>query len=231
VLRQAVESFAGNPSWNTGVDYARLFEAVGAPVRDVVRALYAQAGLYLAGDLARLNAAPRITADPAGVDYARESSFDGRLAKPLLYMTTTGDPLSPVSNSRPLETAALAAGVGDLVRPRGPNGASARSSALGASWAIVGRCPCCARSTWASGGSNRCSARRAPSDTLAAQPRKLQADGASSRQQYCEHPSHQKYVLSREGAGALRTWGEAGRPSRPRNAYAPAANLTIGDSR
>jgi hypothetical protein len=31
-------------------------------------------------------------------------------------MTTTGDPLSPVSNSRPLETAALAAGGGDLLR-------------------------------------------------------------------------------------------------------------------
>jgi hypothetical protein len=115
-LRQAVESFAGNPSWNTGIDYARLFEAADAPVRDVVQALYARVGLDLAEDLARLNAAPRIAADPAGVDYGRESSFDGRLAKPLLYMTTTGDPLSPVSNSRPLETAALAAGAGDLVR-------------------------------------------------------------------------------------------------------------------
>jgi pimeloyl-ACP methyl ester carboxylesterase len=115
-LRQAVESFAGNPSWNTDVDYARLFEAADASLRDVVRALYAQASLDLAGDLARINRAPRIAADPVGVDYARESSFDGRLAKPLLYMTTTGDPLSPVSNSRPLETAALAAGAGDLLR-------------------------------------------------------------------------------------------------------------------
>jgi pimeloyl-ACP methyl ester carboxylesterase len=116
LLRQAVESFAGNPSWNTGIDYARLFQAADASVRDVVGALYAQAGLHLAQDLARVNAAPRIAADPAGVDYARESSSDGRLAKPLLYLTTTGDPLSPVSNSRPLETAALAAGAGGLLR-------------------------------------------------------------------------------------------------------------------
>jgi hypothetical protein len=115
-LRQAVESFAGNPSWNTGIDYARLFEAADAATRDVVEALYTQVGLDLAKDLARINAAPRIAADPVGVDYARESTFDGRLAKPLLYMTTTGDPLSPVSNSRPLETAALAAGGGDLLR-------------------------------------------------------------------------------------------------------------------
>jgi hypothetical protein len=85
-------------------------------VRDVVQALYAQAGLDLGRDLARINASTRIAADPVAVDYARESSFDGRLAKPLLYLTTTGDPLSPVSNSRPLETAALAAGTGDLLR-------------------------------------------------------------------------------------------------------------------
>jgi pimeloyl-ACP methyl ester carboxylesterase len=116
VLRQAVETFAGNPSWNTGVDYPRLFEAAGGPVRDAVAALYAQAGLDLDRDLERINAAPRIAADPVGVDYARESSSDGRLVKPFLYLTTTGDPLSPVSNSRPLETAALAAGTADLVR-------------------------------------------------------------------------------------------------------------------
>jgi hypothetical protein len=116
MLRQAVESFAGNPSWNTGIDYAPLFEAAGAQAREVVAALYAQAGLDLGQDLAKINAMPRIAADPVGVDYARESSFDGRLGKPLLYMTTTGDPLSPVSNSRPLETAARAAGNGDLLR-------------------------------------------------------------------------------------------------------------------
>lgn len=115
-LRQAVESLAGNPSWNTGIDYAKLFVAADESARGVVTALYAQAGLDVARDLAQLNAAPRIAADPAGVDYARESTFDGRLAKPLLYMTTTGDPLLPVSNSRPLETAARAAGAGDLLR-------------------------------------------------------------------------------------------------------------------
>jgi len=116
LLRQAVESFAGNPSWNTGIDYALLFGAVDAPVRDVVTALYTQAGLDLGQDLARINAMSRIAADPVGVDYARESTFDGRLGKPFLFMTATGDPLSPVSNSRPLETAARAAGAGDLLR-------------------------------------------------------------------------------------------------------------------
>ena len=116
LLRQAVESFAGNPSWNTGIEYPRLFESAEPSARAAVEALYAKADLDLDRDLARIDAAERIAADPAGVDYARESSFDGRLAKPLLYLTTTGDPLSPVSNSRPLETAALAAGRGDMLR-------------------------------------------------------------------------------------------------------------------
>jgi pimeloyl-ACP methyl ester carboxylesterase len=115
-LRHAVESFAGNPSWNTGVDYQELFEAAGEAGRRAVAALYAEAGLDLAADLARVNAAPRTAADPVGVDYARESTCGDQFAKPLLYMTTTGDPLSPVSNSRPLETAALAAGAGEQVR-------------------------------------------------------------------------------------------------------------------
>lgn len=115
-LRQAVESFAGNPSWNTGIDYARQFHAAAGDVREVVAALYAEAGLDLAGDLAVVNAAPRIAADPVGVDYARESTCGDRFTRPLLFMTTTGDPLSPVSNSRPLEAAAIAAGAGDQVR-------------------------------------------------------------------------------------------------------------------
>ncbi len=115
-LRQAVESLAGNPSWNTGIDYAELFAAAEASARDAVAALYVQAGLDLAQDLAQVNAAPRIAADPVAVDYGRESSSDGRLAKPLLAMTTTGDPLLPVSNARPLETAARAAGVAGLLR-------------------------------------------------------------------------------------------------------------------
>jgi pimeloyl-ACP methyl ester carboxylesterase len=116
VLRHAVESLAGNPSWNTGVDYGDLFAGAAEPAREAVVALYAGAGLDLATDLGRVNAAPRIAADPAGVDYARESSCGDRFAKPLLYMTTTGDPLSPVSNSRPLETAARAAGASEQLR-------------------------------------------------------------------------------------------------------------------
>lgn len=115
-LRQAVESFAGNPSWNTGIDYTHLFQGAAEPVRDVVAALYEQAGLDLAADLTVIDAAPRIAADSVGVDYGRESTCGDSFSVPLQFMTTTGDPLSPVSNSRPLETAAITAGAGDQVR-------------------------------------------------------------------------------------------------------------------
>jgi hypothetical protein len=117
-----------------------LFESAGRPVRDVVEALYAKAGLDVDVDLARIDATARIAADPAGVDYARESSFDGRLAKPLLYLTTTGDPLSPVSNSRPLETAAVAAGNGAMLRMlyvQAPGHCTFTHAELGAALATV----------------------------------------------------------------------------------------------
>lgn len=115
-LRALVESLAGNPSWNTGVDFEALFAAAGPDAGLTVRTLYDWAGLDLAADLALVNEFPRIELDPAGVEYARESTFDDTLVRPLLFMTTTGDPLIPVSNSGPLEAGAHRAGAGDLLR-------------------------------------------------------------------------------------------------------------------
>jgi hypothetical protein len=55
LLRQAVESFAGNPSWNTGIEYPRLFESAEPSARDAVEALYAKADLDLDRDLERID--------------------------------------------------------------------------------------------------------------------------------------------------------------------------------
>jgi hypothetical protein len=115
-LRALVESLAGNPSWNTGVDFEALFAALGPDASFVVRTLYDRAGLDLAADLTLVNEFPRIEPDPAGVEYARESTFDDTLARPLLFVTTTGDPLIPVSNSGPLEASTRRAGAADLLR-------------------------------------------------------------------------------------------------------------------
>lgn len=91
---QAVRA-GGNPSWNTGIDYAALLERSGrAPW---VRALYRKAGLALDDDLARLAAAPRIAADPAAVDYMRRNyAPTGKVSAPVLLMQTAADPVTLV---------------------------------------------------------------------------------------------------------------------------------------
>ena len=89
--REDVERRAqGNPSWNTGVDYAQRFEA--SINQQDVEALYQAAGLDLGQDLARLNAAPRIAADSEAVNYM--TSFgqpSGALRVPFLTLHTTAD--------------------------------------------------------------------------------------------------------------------------------------------
>jgi hypothetical protein len=57
----------GNPSWNTGIDYRHQLAISGK--LDIVRQAYAEAGGDLDADLAALNAAPRIAADPGAVAY------------------------------------------------------------------------------------------------------------------------------------------------------------------
>ncbi|GLP67525.1 alpha/beta hydrolase [Streptomyces sp. TUS-ST3] len=114
--RQEAEVRAGgNMSWNTGVDYARLLAK--SSVRKEVTALYKKAGLSLTKDLAALDRAPRITADPAAVAWmSGTSSFTGKLAKPQLSIHTIGDPLVPVQTESALKRAVTAAGSGPLLR-------------------------------------------------------------------------------------------------------------------
>lgn len=68
VGRADVERRAGgNPSWNTGIDYRHQLAISGQ--LETVRQAYAAAGADLEADLAELNAAPRIAADPKAVRY------------------------------------------------------------------------------------------------------------------------------------------------------------------
>ena len=93
-LRAELETRAGgNPSWNTGVNYEKQLENSADYAE--VQALYAAAGLDLSADIAKLNAAPRISADPGAVAYLTQNVvFDGKLhGKPVLTMHTTGDGL------------------------------------------------------------------------------------------------------------------------------------------
>ncbi|KUN76376.1 alpha/beta hydrolase family protein [Streptomyces griseoruber] len=114
--RQEAEARAGgNMTWNTGVDYARLLAR--SSVRKEVTELYKEAGLSLRTDLAALNRAPRIGADPDAVAWmSRTSSFTGKLTKPQFSVHTIGDALVPVQTESALRRAVTAAGSSALLR-------------------------------------------------------------------------------------------------------------------
>ncbi|WP_369276078.1 alpha/beta hydrolase family protein [Streptomyces sp. R11] len=114
--RQEAEARAGgNMSWNTGVDYAKLLGR--SSVRKEVTELYRKAGLSLRADLATLNRAPRISADPNAVAWmSGTSSFTGKLAKPQLSVHTIGDALVPVQTESALKRAVTAAGSASRLR-------------------------------------------------------------------------------------------------------------------
>ena len=93
-LRAELELRAGgNPSWNTGVNYEKQLE--NSIDSAEVKALYAQAGLSLDADLAKLGSAPRISADANAVRYLTDNIvFNGDLGtRPVLTLHTTGDGL------------------------------------------------------------------------------------------------------------------------------------------
>jgi len=99
-LRAELEARAGgNPSWNTGVNYEQhLKHSVDYAE---VQALYAAVGLSLEADLATLQKAQRIKADPGAVAYLSDYIiYNGQLPFPVLTMHTTGDGLVPVENER-----------------------------------------------------------------------------------------------------------------------------------
>jgi pimeloyl-ACP methyl ester carboxylesterase len=115
-FRAELEARAGgNPSWNTGVNYAADL-ARSADFKEV-RALYRAAGLSLAKDLLTLNSAPRVTANPSAVAYLiKNISFNGGIPVPVLTMHTTGDGLVVPENEQAYRSAVDQAGRGNLLR-------------------------------------------------------------------------------------------------------------------
>ncbi len=97
---QVEQQAGGNPSWNTDVDYDDL--VARSINRDLVEALYEQAGLDLSTDLERLACAGRVDADPDAVAYLeRHIVFSGDLSGvPVLAVHTDGDGLVTPDNMR-----------------------------------------------------------------------------------------------------------------------------------
>jgi hypothetical protein len=116
VLRADQEArIGGNPSTNAGVDYGRQLRRSSSD--HAVRALYRAAGLSLAADLARLAAAPRITADPAATARLHElTSPSGAVHVPMVTLHTNGDQLATVEHEQAFGATVHRAGSGRQLR-------------------------------------------------------------------------------------------------------------------
>lgn len=116
-LRAELEFRAGgNPSWNSGVNYAKqLANSIDLPE---VQGLYQAAGLNLDADIATLNAAPRVSADDNALAYLEQNIvFNGDLGgKPVLTMHTTGDGLVVNTDEQAYRSVVNKAGNGPLLR-------------------------------------------------------------------------------------------------------------------
>ena len=99
-FRAQLEAVAGgNPSWNTGVNYAADL-AKSADLAEV-KALYKAAGLSLSKDLQTLNSAKRISANPLAVTYlAQNIAYNGEISVPTLTVHTIGDGLVVPENEQ-----------------------------------------------------------------------------------------------------------------------------------
>ncbi|MBZ5664517.1 MAG: alpha/beta hydrolase [Acidobacteriia bacterium] len=105
----------GNPSFNTGVNYAQQLKRS----RDYaeVQALYAAAGLTLDVDLATLKKASRIAADPSALTYLSDNIiFTGQLSVPVLTLHTTADGLVPAEDEKAYSVVVHKAGDNALLR-------------------------------------------------------------------------------------------------------------------
>jgi hypothetical protein len=114
--RAELESRAGgDPYDNTSVDYAQNFAA--APISSDVLAMYQNAGLDINADLAALNAANRISANPAALAFVTQYVTPaGSISIPVLTLHTTTDGLVPAAHENAYSAAVDAQGNGALLQ-------------------------------------------------------------------------------------------------------------------
>ncbi len=115
-VRYGVEIVAGgNFSWNHDVDYADLLSRSG--MSPMVAALYRKAGATLEADLQILAKASRISATPAAVAAAEQTtSYSGRIGGPVMVVDNIGDPVDADAYKRAYERTVSNAGNGALLR-------------------------------------------------------------------------------------------------------------------
>src|ERR1700719_1262722 len=115
-LRAELEARAGgNVSWTTGVNYTTQLAASADSAE--VAALYKAAGLNLSADLATVQNATQISADPAAAQYLEHNvTFDGKISIPVLTMHTTGDGLVVPENEQAYRSVVRHGGNAALLR-------------------------------------------------------------------------------------------------------------------
>ncbi len=105
----------GNPSWNVGVDYAHQL-AISSQ-RTVVEQAYQAAGLDLPADVAALNAAPRIAADPRAVAFqALFGTPLGLTPFPVVTVDNVGDGFTPPEHTAQYDSLVALFGDPGMVR-------------------------------------------------------------------------------------------------------------------
>jgi len=109
--------FGGLTSWNTGIDYAEQLRKASPQARQVVAALYEEAGLSLDADLATVNSAERFEADPDAVErFAAAYQFTGEISVPTVTLNAVGDQISTVAQQSAYEGRVKKAGNASLLR-------------------------------------------------------------------------------------------------------------------
>jgi pimeloyl-ACP methyl ester carboxylesterase len=108
----------GQLSWNTDVDYRKLFDGGHEFSKQAVRKLYRTASLDLKEDLARINAFPRVAADAHALDFwsVPGRTVHGEPRVPVLRIHTIGDSLVPVTIVQGYDAAVRANGNQGLYR-------------------------------------------------------------------------------------------------------------------
>lgn len=93
------QQLGGNPAWNVGIDYRH--QLARSTQAELVRTIYARAGLSLSADLAKLQNAPRIAPDPgATTELAGQGGFSGPGPMPTLTLHSIGDGTAPTPTER-----------------------------------------------------------------------------------------------------------------------------------
>jgi hypothetical protein len=115
-VRYNVERVVGGVySWNHGVDYADLLAKSG--MSPMVTALYAKAGADLQADLRTLAAAPRVSAVPAAVAKAEQTTtYTGKISGPVINVDNIADPVDADAYKRTYQETVTRAGNGELMR-------------------------------------------------------------------------------------------------------------------